>query len=351
MCTPILRRCTATQLVCPVDTEDVSVCVKAARELGIPVTARAAGTNLAGSCLGKGIILDISKKMNRILGIVEKDGEFFVDVEPGVVINDLQEYLGEAGLFLPSDPSSSEICMVGGNIGTKASGAKSVKYGTTDDYVTDVEFVSADGEIIDTARAETIPDRISGGLLDLKNQILADTDTIARLESKRDVKTASGYNIREMLDQDHIGGMIAHLMSGSVGTLGIFTRIRLKVLGIVSGTAISAIYFKKLYDAGDAVQHIKELDPVKIEMMDSTSLEIVMAEHPDMGIPANARALFVEFEGDDRKSKIDDLERMIHDRYDVCLIFSESEDEEVQERMWAVRSSMTLLLAYLILHR
>lgn len=331
-------------VVCPVDAEDVSVCVKAAKELGISVTARAAGTNLAGSCLGRGIILDISKNMNRILGIQENGGEFFVDVEPGVVINDLQAYLSEKGLFLPSDPSSSEICMIGGNIGTKASGARSVKYGTTDDYVTDVEFVSADGEIIDTTRAETIPDRISGGLLDLKKQILADTDTVTRLESKRDVKTASGYNIRSILDHDRIGGMIAHLMSGSVGTLGIFTRIRLKVLGIVSGTAISAIYFKKLYDAGDAVQHIKELDPVKIEMMDSTSLEIVRAEHPDMGIPANARALFVEFEGDDRKSKIDDLERMIHDRYDVCLIFSESEDEKVQERIWTVRKALVPIL-------
>ncbi|MEA3282201.1 MAG: FAD-binding and (Fe-S)-binding domain-containing protein [Euryarchaeota archaeon] len=331
-------------VVCPVDAKDVRECVKAAKELGISVTARAAGTNLAGSCLGKGIILDISKKMNRILGISEKDGEFFVDVEPGVIINDLQAYLREKGLFLPSDPSSSEICMVGGNIGTKASGAKSVKYGTTDDYVTDVEFVSADCEIIDTARAETIPDRVSGGLLDLKKQILSDTDTIARLESKRDVKTASGYNIMEMLNQDRIGGMIAHLMSGSVGTLGIFTRIRLKILEIVSGTAISAIYFKKLYDAGDAVQHIKKLDPSKIEMMDSISLEIVRAEHPDMGIPVNVCALFVEFEGNDRKSKIDDLEQMIRDMYDVCLIFSESDDEEVQEKIWAVRKALVPIL-------
>ncbi|MEA1895990.1 MAG: FAD-binding and (Fe-S)-binding domain-containing protein [Euryarchaeota archaeon] len=331
-------------VVCPVDAEDVRECMKSAKELGISVTARAAGTNLAGSCLGKGIILDISKNMNRILGIVKKDGEFFVDVEPGVIINDLQDYLGDKGLFLPSDPSSSEICMVGGNIGTKASGATSVKYGTTDDYVTDVEFVSADGEIIDTARAETIPGRISRRLLDLKKQILADTDTITRLESKRGVKTASGYNIREMLDQDNIGNIIAHLMSGSVGTLGIFTQIRLKVLGIVSGTAISAIYFKKLYDAGDAVQHIKKLAPSKIEMMDSTSLEIVRAEHPDMGIPENVCALFVEFEGDDRKSKIDDLEQMIRDMYDVCLIFSESDDEEVQEKIWAVRKALVPIL-------
>jgi FAD/FMN-containing dehydrogenase len=113
-------------VVCPSDAKDVSECVKAAKELGISVTARAAGTNLAGSCLGRGIVLDISKNMNRILGTRENGGEFFVDVEPGVVIDDLQAYLGERGLFFPSDPSSSEICMIGGNIGTKASGAKSV---------------------------------------------------------------------------------------------------------------------------------------------------------------------------------------------------------------------------------
>ncbi|MCD6146241.1 MAG: FAD-binding oxidoreductase [Methanosarcinales archaeon] len=326
-------------VVCPVDASDVSLCVTAARKLGIPVTARTAGTNLAGSCLGEGIILDLSKNMNNITGIHEKDGEFFVDVQPGVIVDSLQAYLKEKGLFLPSDPSSSEICMIGGNLGTKASGARAVKYGTTDHYVTDVEFVSAEGEIVDTALEKTIPDRISSRLSALKERLLSDGDVITRLESKKGIKTASGYNIRALLDYERISDIIAHLMSGSVGTLGIFTRIRLKVLPIVSGTSISAIYFRNLYDAGDAVQYIKKLDPVKIEMMDSISLAIVGSEH-DMDIPANACALFVEFEGDDRRSRIDDLERLINEKYDTYRIFSESDDEKVQERIWAVRKAL-----------
>ena len=337
-------------VVCPLDANDVSECAVAAAVLGLPITSRAAGTNLAGSCLGKGIILDFSKNMNRIIGMVEENrepGELFVDVEPGVIVNDLQAYLGKRGLFLPPDPSSSEICMIGGNVGTKASGARSVKYGTIDDYVASVEFVSASGEIIDTAVSETIPSRISAGLLALRNQILADHDVIRRMDLRKEIKTASGYNIRALLDYESIGEMIAHLMSSSVGTLGIFTKIRLKVLPIVAGKSISAIYFRSLYDAGDAVQHINELGPAKVEMMDSTSLSIVRSEYPDMGIPADAgvSALFVEFEGDDRRSRIRDLEKLIDDRYDICgEVASEAEDALMQENVWAVRKALVPIL-------
>ncbi|HIE30786.1 MAG TPA: FAD-binding oxidoreductase, partial [Methanosarcinales archaeon] len=329
---------------------DVSECVVAAAVLGLPVTARAAGTNLAGSCLGEGIILDFSKNMNQILGMVyegREGSEFFVDVQPGVIVNDLQAYLGEKGLFLPPDPSSSEICMIGGNVGTKASGARSVKYGTIDDYVVSVEFVSARGEIIDTAVPETIPDRISEDLLRLREQILADPDATSLLDMRKDIKIASGYNIGALLDYESIGDIIAHLMPSSVGTLGIFTKIRLRVLPIVAGKSISAIYFRSLYDAGDAVQHIRELGPAKIEMMDSTSLDIVRSEYPDMGIPVDAgvSALFIEFEGDDRRSKILDLEKLINDRYDVCgEVISEIEDAEAQEKVWSVRKALVPIL-------
>ena len=337
-------------VVCPIDVHDVRECVVAAAVLGLPITSRAAGTNLAGSCLGKGIILDFSKNMNRIIGMVEENresDELFVDVEPGVIVNDIQAYLGKRGLFLPPDPSSSEICMIGGNVGTKASGARSVKYGTIDDYVASVEFVSARGEIIDTAVSETIPARISEGLLTLKKQMLADHDVIRRMDLRKEIKTASGYNIRALLDYESIGEMIAHLMSSSVGTLGIFTKIRLKVLPIVAGKSISAIYFRSLYDAGDAVQHINKLGPAKVEMMDSTSLGIVRSEYPDMGIPADAgvSALFVEFEGDDRRSRIRDLEKLIDDRYDICgEVSSEAEDILVQEKVWAVRKALVPIL-------
>jgi len=337
-------------VVCPLDVRDVSECAVAAAVLGLPITSRAAGTNLAGSCLGKGIILDFSKNMNRIIGMVEKNrepDEFFVDVEPGVVVNDLQAYLGERGLFLPPDPSSSEICMIGGNVGTKASGARSVKYGTIDDYVASVEFVSARGEIIDTAVPKTIPARISDGLLMLRERIRADPEVISRMDLRKEIKIASGYNIRALLDYESIGETIAHLMSSSVGTLGIFTKIRLKVLPIVAGKSISAIYFRSLYDAGDAVQHINELGPAKVEMMDSTSLGIVRLEYPDMGIPADTgvSALFVEFEGGDRRSKIHDLEKLIDDRYDICgEVTSEAEDALIQENVWAVRKALVPIL-------
>ena len=362
-------------VVCPKDKDDVVACMKVAAELKVPITARTAGTNLAGSCIGTGIIIDFSKHMNRILGMVEKQGRYFVDVEPGVINNALQAYLKERGLFLPPDPSSSEISMIGGNVSTKASGARSVQHGTMDDYLVGVEFVTAHGTVIDTLNPDTIPTHIALGLRDVKDSIFSDPQALEKLRSKEDIKVASGYNLFAFLkynidnadidnvdenndvdivdtdavqtNADGISNIITHLMSGSVGTLGLFTRLRIEAIPIVEGASISLVYFKDVKEAGDAVQFIKKLGAVKIELMDSISVGIVRGKYPQYNIPEGVSALFVEFDGQDRRIKIEQMEELVSEKgYDISRIDSEAEDIEHMESLWAVRKALVPLLTH-----
>lgn len=177
------RKGEASALVFAKSTEEVSKVLQYAHANKIPVTPRGAGTNLVGSTVpvDGGIILDLSQ-MNRVL---ELDTETMtVTVEPGLLLQDLQAYVEEHGLFYPPDPGE-KASSIGGNISTNAGGMRAVKYGVTRDYVRGLEVVTADGTVLTV-----------GG---------------------KNVKDASGLSLK-------------HLYIGSEGTLAVITKCILKVI-------------------------------------------------------------------------------------------------------------------------
>lgn len=173
----------AAALVFPQSTEEVSKILKYAHKHGIPVTPRGAGTNLVGSTVpvDGGIILDFSH-MDKILELDENT--MTITVQPGLLLQDLQKYVEERGLFYPPDPGE-KASSVGGNISTNAGGMRAVKYGVTRDYVRGLEVVTADGNVL-----------IAGG---------------------KNVKDASGLSLK-------------NLYIGSEGTLAVITKCILKLI-------------------------------------------------------------------------------------------------------------------------
>ncbi|MBW1866034.1 MAG: FAD-binding protein [Deltaproteobacteria bacterium] len=169
-------------------TEQVAAILKLANTYKIPITPRGAGTSLTGSAvpLQGGIVLDMSR-MNKILAISIEDRQ--VMVQPGVVFDDLNHKLADTGFFFPPNPASGKVATIGGNVATNAGGVKGAKYGTTRDYVLDLEVVLADGSILHTG-AKTM-------------------------------KCVSGYDL-------------TRLFVGSEGTLGVVTEISLKILQAVN---------------------------------------------------------------------------------------------------------------------
>lgn len=173
----------AAALVFPQSTEEVSKILKYAHKHDIPVTPRGAGTNLVGSTVpvDGGIILDFSH-MDKILELDENT--MTITVQPGLLLQDLQKYVEERGLFYPPDPGE-KASSVGGNISTNAGGMRAVKYGVTRDYVRGLEVVTADGNVL-----------IAGG---------------------KNVKDASGLSLK-------------NLYIGSEGTLAVITKCILKLI-------------------------------------------------------------------------------------------------------------------------
>jgi glycolate oxidase len=194
----------------PSNTQEVSGIMAYCNEQRIPVTVRGAGTGLSGGALPiKGGVVLSMEKFNKILSIDERN--FQVTVEPGVINEALQQAVLEKGLFYPPDPASKGSCFLGGNIALSSGGPRAVKYGTTRDYVLNLELVLANGDVITTG-ANTL-------------------------------KYSTGYNL-------------THLIIGSEGTLGVVTKIVLKLIPAPKHTLLLLAPFGSPENACEAVNGI-----------------------------------------------------------------------------------------------
>jgi FAD/FMN-containing dehydrogenase len=331
-------------VILPRDPDDVVEAVRFVGETGIPLTPRAGGSSTTGSALGRGIVLTFHRQgpLNRILGFEEVGGEPRVTAEPAAVHDAMQKFLLERGLFLPSDPSSGGISLLGGNVATKASGPHALKHGSIDRYLRHLQFVTVEGEVVDTAREASIPTRIREGVLDLRDAILADETTVQRLAARQDMKLASGYNLFAFLRHLPLGELVAQLLVGSVGTLGVITRTTLRAEPYIEGKATTLLYFHNLHEAGDAVQYIKALGVAAIEIMNHRTIAVVRERFPDVEVPpGEVHMLLVEFEGPERFDQIAEVEAMIRDRgYDIAAPPYTAHDEAEQARLWKVRKAL-----------
>ena len=331
-------------VVFPQDEEDVVAAVCFAKEAGVPITPRGMGSGTAGAALGRGILIAWQKGgvMNRILGSDEIAGEPQVKVEPGLVHNDLQGYLRERGLFLPADPSSGSFCLLGGNIGTKASGPHALKHGSIDRYLCHLRFVTADGQVVDTSDVASIPLYIQAGVLGLRESVLADQATVSLLERRKDFKLASGYNLFTFIRHQDVGAWVAQLLVGSVGTLGVVTQATLRAQPYVPGHATTLIYFRSLREAGDAVRHIKALGVAAIEIMNHRTIEIVKERRTDLEAPdGEAHMLLIEYEGPERFDQMAQVERLVAEMgYRLVEPPITVEGEAEQEQIWKLRKAL-----------
>jgi glycolate oxidase len=213
----------------PGSAGEIAAILKLANREHIPVTPRGAGSGLSGGAVPvRGGIVMLFDRMNRILEI-DRDN-MMITVEPGVVTNDINAAVKDLGLFYAGYPMSLETCYIGGNVAENAGGGKAVKYGVTGRYVTGLEVVLPTGQIIQL-----------GGKL---------------------VKDVTGYNL--------IG-----LMVGSEGTLGVFTKITLKLMPLPKCSVDLLVLFRTAADAIAAVPRIMTesgIIPTAVEFMDQTSV-------------------------------------------------------------------------------
>jgi anaerobic glycerol-3-phosphate dehydrogenase C subunit len=333
-------------VVCPQDTADIAAVVKYAREKQLPIAARGAGSGVAGESLCSGIVLDVTRHMNRIIGI-EADAQL-VTCEPGVVLDDLNNYLAAYGRKIGPDPSTANRATIGGCVANNATGAHSLQFGYTGDYVERIEAVLADGsttELVD----DYPPKSRSGNLIDIIAgrcaSLLAGKEATITNALPATKRNRSGYHLAGIYHDGKIN--LAQLMGGSEGTLAIFTKITLRTVPLPKASGLLQFEFDSLDKMAQAVPIIVASGASACELMDkhliAMAIEYLPAYHDIL--PAGAEAtLLVEHIGEtpeEVRNKIEATNSTVGNLANNRTIVL---DEQTQKRLWKARKDAVPLL-------
>ncbi len=325
--------------------EDIATTIRYAAARGIPLTPRAAGTNLTGSAIGSGIILDVSR-LNRVLE-VNRD-EKWARVQPGVVLAELNRQLGRQGLLFGPDPSSGDMCKLGGMLANNSSGPHTLRYGAVKDNVRSLRLCLLSERWLD-ARAYGLNEP---GLEGLLSTVPALREMFVMMQTHADLiaakkptvsKNSCGYNLFGLVDGLANGIFdLPKLFVGSEGTLGVVSEATLQLVDKPKATLTALIHFRHLEEVGEAVPHLLALYPSALEVMDGNTLDLIgRAKH---GIPADAAAtLLIEVDADS-------LEVDLHERAEemaaACRRFqlagelTVAFDQERREQLWKARKAL-----------
>ena len=284
-------------VVKPATTKEVAAIMQLCNQYLIPVTPRGAGTGLSGGALPHlgGLVLS-TERLNKIIEIDERNLQ--VITEPGVITEVLQNAVKEKGLFYPPDPSSKGSCFIGGNIAENSGGPRAVKYGVVKDYVLNLELVLPTGEIMWT------------GANVLKN--------------------STGYNLTQLL-------------VGSEGTLGIVTKIVLKLIPHPKIDLLMLVPFSSLENASAAVSAIFRAGfiPSALELIEIDALKIVSEMVGSTAVPVNdsiAAHLIIEVDGNNQDVLMSEIEAIAEllTQFDAGEIFF-ADDAQQKAELWKLR--------------
>jgi glycolate oxidase len=291
-----LHYCPAV-VVKPRKAEEIGALMQLANKYLIPVTPRGAGTGLTGGALPHlGGLVIAMERFNSILDIDERNLQ--VTTEPGVITEVLQNTVKEKGLFYPPDPASKGSCFIGGNISENSGGPKAVKYGVVKDYVLNLEVVLPTGEIIWTG-----------------SNVL---------------KNATGYNLTQ-------------LIVGSEGTLGIVTKIVLRLIPHPKFDLLMLAPFDSLEKASEAVSAIFRagITPSAMELMEIESIKLAskLCDSTAITITDNLAAhLIIEVDGNDKDVLMKDMEAIaeVLANFEVGELYF-ADDAQQKTELWKIR--------------
>ena len=287
-------------VVKPANAQEISEILKLANQHKIPVTAIGGRTGLSGGALSihKGIGLS-TERLNKILNIDEQNLQ--VLVEPAVITQVMREAVAEKGLFYPPDPSSQGSCWIGGNVAENAGGARAVKYGVTKDYVLNLEVVLPNGEIIWTG-ANTL-------------------------------KNTTGYNLTQ-------------LMVGSEGTLGIITKI---VMKLIPKNAYNVLMLVPFFEAEQACQAVSAIFragivPSALEFMERDAIDWTLKFNNNISVQVKDEVqahLLIEVDGNYPEILMQEAEKIMDVVSDFNIdevLFAYTEDQK--NALWKLRRSV-----------
>ncbi|HEY2698968.1 MAG TPA: FAD-linked oxidase C-terminal domain-containing protein [Pseudonocardiaceae bacterium] len=282
-----LYRVAPTAVAFPRSTDEVLAAVATCRTLGVPITARGAGTSIAGNAVGSGLVLDFARHLNRITALDPESGTAVV--QPGVILDDLQRAAAPHGLRFGPDPSTHSRCTLGGMIGNNACGSRALGYGRTADNVAALDLVAGNGE-----RINAVPGaRTSPTLARLYDLVLSEIALI-RTELGRFTRQVSGYSLEHLLPER--GFHVPAALVGTEGSCGVLLGATVKLRRAPASTALVVLGYPDMATAADAVPALLPHHPIAVEGLDSRMLDVLpsLASVPEL--PIGKGWLFVELD-------------------------------------------------------
>jgi len=284
----------------PTTVDQVSGIVRLAAEAGVPVVTRGSGTGLSGGSVpSPGSIVLCLARMNRILEVDAQN--LTMDVEPGVLTQAVADAAAEAGLFYPPDPGSINISTMGGNVANNSGGLRGLKYGVTRDYIMRLQVVLADGQVLDTGT--------------------------------KCVKDVAGFSLRD-------------IFIGSEGSLGIITRITLKLVPAPAAKQTMLGHYDSMTAAAETVSAIiaAKIIPCTLEFLDRVTIRCV-EDYARIGLPRDAEAiLLMEVDGhaaevEEQAARIEEIAR----QHGATAVQRAHSDEEAVQLASARRTAFSAL--------
>ncbi|WP_420918519.1 FAD-binding and (Fe-S)-binding domain-containing protein, partial [Streptomyces caniscabiei] len=306
-------------VVAPRDADDVAAVLSVCREHGVPVVARGGGTSIAGQATGTGVVLDFTRHLNRLVSL-DPEARTAV-VQPGLVLDRLQEAAAPHGLRFGPDPSTHSRCTLGGMIGNNSCGSHSVAWGTTADSVRELSVIGARGDARRLAQGWSgAPD----GLRPLVERELARLRTGFPDLPRR----ISGYALDALLPEN--GADVARSFCGSEGTLGVLTEAVVRLVEAPRARALAVLAYADESAAAEAAPGLLPLGPLTVEGMAAD-----LVPPGATGLPAGGAWLFVETGGDtpaEARARADALVRAA-DAADALVVT----DPAAQRALWRIR--------------
>ena len=269
-----------TGVLVPRRAEDIASAIDIARDLKTPVLPRGAGTSQCGQTVGACLVIDLSKYFRRSLQVDPVNRT--ATVQPGMVLDHLNAELKQHGLWYPVDVSTSAQATLGGMAGNNSCGSRSIAYGNMVHNVLGVTAWLSDGTLVEFGPVKTSAPRATQ-LADFVRQ-LADTHRGAIETSwPKVLRRVAGYNLDIFHPQSERpytrdGGVnLAHLLIGSEGTLACFQSLKLQLAPLPRAKSLGVVNFPTFGAAMEAAQHIVRLQPVAVELVDRTMIELALA--------------------------------------------------------------------------
>jgi FAD/FMN-containing dehydrogenase/Fe-S oxidoreductase len=305
-------------VVVPRSVDEALRALAIARDAGRVVTPRGGGTSQCGQTVNDGIVIDFSKHLNRILSLDAENRTCVV--EPGIVLDDLNQQLKRHGLWFPVDVSTASRATIGGMAGNNSCGGRSLRYGTMRDNTLSMDACLASGTMLHFGEVprDLSPANSSDSGLDLFRDMLAlGAREAAEIAEKfpKVQRRVGGYNLDALVPRNAPNNM-AHLLVGSEGTLAFTTQVELKLWPTIRNKVLGVCHFGSFYEAMDAAQHLVRLRPIAVELVDRTMIALgrdIAMFQPIIGAAIRGdpdAVLIVEFAEEDQAENLQRLKQL-----------------------------------------